>query len=125
MYIMRVITSMPNNHPTVSSVLTGLWGALGVVVGIVLAVAPGNGQSVAPGLLLSFIGAVLVVLVMYAGYSTDRFRVWTRSTRGTRYMVTGHAFVRWAGPIILVLAFLELLLFLWLLMLTSEVLKQR
>ena len=40
-------------------------------------------------------------------------------------MVTGHAFVRWAGPIILVLAFLELLLFLWLLMLTSEVLKQR
>lgn len=124
MYVMQVIRRMPDDHPAVSSVLTGIWGLIGMIAGIITATA-NSGQSVAGGIFLSLIGIILISFACYTGYATDRFRVWHYTRKGTRSVVSGHGFTRWAGPIILVLAFLELLFMLWLFMLLNEVFESR
>lgn len=115
---------MPDEHPAVSSVLTGIWGLVGTIVGIVIATS-NYGPSVTGGIFLSLIGITLLGFACYTGYATDHFQVWKYSLRGHRSIVIGHGFTRWAGPIILVLAFLELLLAFWFLKLINEVLASR
>lgn len=124
MYTMLAIWRMPDEHPAVSSVLTGIWGLIGMIVGIVIATSS-QGQSGAGGILLSLVGITLLGFAGYTGYVTDRFQIWHYSRKGTRSVISGHGFARWAGPIILILAFLELLLALWFLMLINEVVGSR
>ncbi len=123
MHVMQAIRRMPDDHPAVSSVLTGIWGLIGMIAGILAATA-NYGQSAAGGIFLSLIGITLIGFACYTGYATDRFRVWHYTRKGTRSVVSGHGFTRWAGPIILVLAFLELLFMLWLFMLINEIFAQ-
>src|SRR5438270_8329046 len=119
MYAMQGIRRMPDDHPAVSSVLTATWGLIGTIAGIIMATT-NYGQSTAGGIFLSLIGITLIGFACYTGYATNGFRVWNYSRKGMRSVVSGHSFTRWAGPIILFLAFLELLLILWLLLLIND-----
>lgn len=124
MHMVHVIKRMPDDHPTVSSILTGLWGQVGIIVGIVIATA-NYGQSAASGIFLILIGVTLTSFAGYTGYVTERFTNWHYTRKGTNYVVSGHSFTRWAEPVILFLAFLELLLMLWLLILINEIFASR
>src|SRR5712691_10085202 len=124
MHVMQMIRRMPDDHPAVSSVLTGIWGLIGMRAGIMTATA-NHGQLAADGIFLSLIGSTLIGFACYTGYATDCFRVWHYTRKGTRSVISGHGFTRRSGPIILVLAFLELLFMLWLLMLINEIFVSR
>lgn len=102
---MQGIWGWRNDHPTASCVVTGLWGAFGLLAGI-MSVA---GQAGGSGVFLSLIGAVLLGLVIYAGYDTNWFQNW--KYRDTGAIVEGHSLARSIGPLTLSAAVLSTVVF--------------
>ncbi len=103
---------MPKVHPSASTVISGILGVALFIEGIALAATRTyTGQSnVAGGILVCILGLVAVGLVAYATYDTQYFRSWTRPDGSY-----GHALVRYAGPILLILALVETIVLLWIL----------
>lgn len=88
MHWMDVAWSWRITQPTASCVVTGLWGVVGLLAGIVVAIS----NSIGAGILLILIGAVLLGLVIYAGYDTDWFQ-------DKEKLVKGHRLARGIGPL--------------------------
>ena len=103
---------MPKAHPTASTVITGILGVALFIQGIVLATSISySGQSnVAGGILVCLLGLVTVGLAAYATYDTQYFQSWVRQDGSY-----GHALVRYAGPILLIVALVETIVILWIL----------
>lgn len=103
---------MPKSHPTASTVLTGILGVALFIQGIVLATSISySGQSnVAGGVFVCLLGLVAIGLVAYATYDTQRFQSWVRPDGSY-----GHSLVRYAGPILLIVALVETIVVLWIL----------
>jgi tetratricopeptide (TPR) repeat protein len=114
---------MPDDRPTLSSVVTLALGALVALValiGLAGAAASGTPDPVFGFLVLLLLGAGSVALAIRTGKDTNWFRDWKRSLKrtmggGERYVVEGHGLARWVGPIGLVGVFVT---FLWWLVLT-------
>lgn len=103
---------MPRLHPTASTVISGILGIVLFIEGIVLAATPtSTGQSsIAGGILVCLIGLTAVGLAAFAAYDTHYFQSWMRPDGSY-----GHALIRWAGPIFLIVALIEFILALWIL----------
>src|SRR5438132_4660796 len=95
---------MPRVHPTASTVITGILGIVLGIEGIALAATTtSTGQSnVAGGIVVCILGLLAAGLAAYATYDTQYFKGWTRPDGSY-----GHALVRWAGPIFLIVALIE------------------
>ena len=103
---------MPRLHPTASTVITGILGIVLFIEGIAFAVTPTTtGQSnVFGGIVFCLVGLVATGLAGYATYDTQYFKNWLRPDGSY-----GHALVRWAGPVFLIVALIEFVVCLWIL----------
>jgi hypothetical protein len=116
---MDVAWDWRNTKPTVSCMVTGLWGVVGLLAGIVSLTS----NSVGSGVFFSLIGVGLLGLVIYAGYNTHRFQEWKHTVKGTEYVVEGHSLARSIGPLTLWVAILASIAFLGLFVLTTTILS--
>jgi hypothetical protein len=103
---------MPKLHPTASTIITGIVGIAIIIQGIALAATVSyTGQSnVAGGIVVCLLGLAAVGLAAYAMIDTQRFQIWMRPDGSY-----GHALVRYAGPILLIVALIEVIVVLWIL----------
>lgn len=108
--LMRFFWRMPKAHPTAATVTSGILGAVLFIEGIVLSsTTTSTGQTnVAAGILVCIFGLLTMGLAAYAAYDTQYFKSWTRPDGSYR-----HALVRWAGPLFLIVALVELILVFW------------
>lgn len=113
----RFFWRMPKAHPTASTVITGILGVVMFIEGIVLAsTTTSTGQSnVAGGIIVCVLGLVALGLAAYATYDTQYFKGWTRLDGSY-----GHAIVRWAGPVLLIVALIEIIVVLWIMSFVLE-----
>lgn len=119
MHWMDVAWSWRNTRPTASCVVTGLWGLVGLLAGIVSLTS----NSIASGVFLSLIGAGLLGLVIYAGYDTHGFQEWKHTVKGTKYVVEGHSLARSIGPLTLSTVVLASIVFLGIFVLMTTILN--
>lgn len=120
--LMGFFWRMPKAHPTASTVITGLCGIALFIQGIAVAATPTStgGSSVAGGILICILGLVATGLAAYAAFQTQYFQSWTRPD-GTY----GHKLVRWAGPVFLIVALIELIVVLWIVSFAFESTSRR
>src|SRR5438105_1085852 len=95
----RSIWHLPNERPTLSSLLTIAIGVAAALIGLLMVVLAldADGSAIA-GLLLGAVAMALLGLAAHAGLQTDWFRFWRRDVVEGRYVVRGHELVRWIGP---------------------------
>lgn len=119
--LVRFLWRLPKAHPTASTMISGTTGLLSIISSILLIASftnsyGGNQSSgIAGGVILLLTGLLVAALAIYAAYSTDHFRQWSRAD-GTY----GHTFIRWLGPICIIVAILELIIGLWIITIVSE-----
>ncbi len=88
--MIQTIMALPQEHPTSSSVITGIFGIILIIGGFYMKTQPPEYNIYSIPLIL--VGLVLLIFVVYAAVETKGFTIWGESA-------PGHPVARWAGPI--------------------------